>query len=282
VSAARITLGYLYPDIMSGYGERGNVETIVRRCEWRGVEVTLCELRPGDPVRPGELDLIMIGGASESRQRLVAADLWRVKGPGIRDAVARGAAVLASGRGFELFGRFCQPGSGPELHGIDVFDAWTIRPSRPQGDHYDTVSAARADRAIGELAVRWRGTLLAGFENHGGSTHLGPGARPLGRVIAGYGNNGDGTEGVIRGSAVGTNLRGPCLPANPALADFLIRAALSRRLGRPVDRAELRHLADELEHAAHRAAVRRARMSARRGRGTRVPAIGARARVPAR
>lgn len=254
-----LRLGCLYPEIMSTYGDRGNVETVLRRCEWRGIRVAVTELRLGDRVRPEELDLIMIGGGGESQQRLVASDLWKVKGAGIRDAVAQGAAALAVGGGYELFGRFCQAGEGAELRGVGVFDSWTIRKGAASGDQYRTLEDERADRAIGELVVRWEGTLLVGFENHSGGTYLGATARPLGQVLAGHGNNGDGTEGIILGGAIGTNLRGPCLPKNPALADYLIGAALRRRLGETV----LTPLEDGLEQAAHAVAVQRAR-SARR------------------
>ncbi len=255
----KLTVGYLYPDLMSTYGDRGNVDTIVRRCGWRNIAVGVTELRLGDVVRAGELDIIMIGGGGESQQRLVAADLYKVKGAGIRDAVAAGTAALAVGGGYELFGRFCQPETGAEFHGIEVFDSWTIRQCGVLGGHYGTISAARADRAIGELVVRWDGGLLVGFENHSGGTYLGPTARPLGQVLCGHGNNGDGSEGVILGAAVGTNLRGPCLPKNPALADFLIAAALAHRYGP----AELTPLADQLELTAHHAAVQRAWLAAR-------------------
>jgi CobQ-like glutamine amidotransferase family enzyme len=265
VTGMSLRLGCLYPEIMSTYGDRGNVETVLRRCEWRGIRVAVTELRLGDRVRPEELDLIMIGGGGESQQRLVASDLWKVKGAGIRDAVAQGAAALAVGGGYELFGRFCQAGEGAELRGVGVFDSWTIRKGAASGDQYRTLEDERADRAIGELVVRWEGTLLVGFENHSGGTYLGATARPLGQVLAGHGNNGDGTEGIILGGAIGTNLRGPCLPKNPALADYLIGAALRRRLGETV----LTPLEDGLEQAAHAVAVQRAR-SARRAERARL------------
>ncbi len=254
MAGMKITVGYLYPDIMATYGDRGNVETIVRRCEWRGIGADVTELRLGDPVDGASFDLIMIGGGGEAQQRLVAADLGRVKGAGIREAVAQGAAALAVGGGYELFGRFCQPEVGAELRGIELFDAWTIRQSAVLSNHYGSISEARADRAIGELVARWGDTYLVGFENHAGGTYLGPTAQPLGSVVTGHGNNGDGTEGVQLENAVGTYLRGPCLPKNPALADFLIGAALRRRYGA----AELAPLADGLELAAHAASIRRA------------------------
>ena len=271
----RITVGYLYPDIMSTYGDRGNVETVLRRCGWRDIDAEVCELRLGHPVRPGEVDLLLIGGGGEAQQRLIAADLYKVKGPGIREAVAHGAAALAVGGGYELFGRFCQPEQGAEFRGVEVFDAWTVRQSAILSNHYGTISEARADRVIGELVVRWGSTLLVGFENHSGGTYLGETARPLGQVISGHGNNGDGTEGVVAGSAIGTNLRGPCLPKNPALADFLISAALSRRY----PAVQLQPLADELEQAAREAAVERARQAAHSERGSFARTV-LRSRVP--
>jgi len=265
VTSVTIVLGYLYPDLMSTHGDRGNVETVRRRCGWRDIEVAITELRPDDRM-PADVDLIMIGGGGESRQRTVAADLYKVKGPAIRDAVAAGAAALAVGAGFELFGRFCQPEHGAEYPGIEIFDSWTIRQSAGPCPDYTATSAASADRHAGELIVRWGGSLLIGVENHSGGTYLGQAAVPLGRVLAGHGNNGDGTEGVIAGSAIGTNLRGPCLPKNPALADYLIGAAVARRH----PGAELAPLPDELEQAARDVAVQQARQAASRRQLTRL------------
>jgi CobQ-like glutamine amidotransferase family enzyme len=259
MTSKRITLGHLYPDLMSTYGDRGNVETIVHRCGWRGIAADVIELGLGDRIRADEMDLIVIGSGGEAQQAVIAYDLAMIKGPGIREAVQQGAAALAVGTGYELFGHFCQPGDGLELPGAGLFDAWTVRRHSALGGHYETPTEARADRAIGELLVRWGDALLAGFENHSGGTYLGPTAQPLGEVICGYGNCGDGREGVRLGNAVGTNLRGPCLPKNPLLADFLIRAALARRHGA----ADLLPLSDELEQAAHQAAVRRARRPVR-------------------
>ncbi len=251
----KITLGFLYPEVMSTYGDRGNVATVLRRCEWRGIEVDVRELRLGDRAAPAELDLIVIGSGGESQQRLIAADLYKAKGPGICEAVADGAAALAVGGGFELLGRYCQLGDGLELPGAGLFDAWTVRQRAILDNPSGTLTGARADRAIGDLVVRWQGRLLLGFENHSGSTFLGPAAAPLGKVVSGFGNNGNGTEGVQAGNAMGTHLRGPCLPKNPALADFLIGAALGRRHGN----VDLPPLADDVEFAAREVAMRRAR-----------------------
>lgn len=248
-----ITVGYLYPEIMSGYGDRGNLAAITRRCGWRGIAADVRELRLGDPVDPGEVDLFVIGDGGEFHQRLIATDLADVKGPGICEAVDDGAALLAVGAGYELLGRFYQPARGVELPGARLFDTWTIQQGADLTSASCTLTEARAGRAIGDLFVQWDAELLVGFENHSARTYLGPTARPLGRVVAGQGNNGDGGEGVRLGNAIGTYLRGPCLPRNPVLTDFLIRAALQRRYGE----AELAPLPDQLEHAARDAAVAR-------------------------
>lgn len=248
-----ITVGYLYPEIMSGYGDRGNLAAITRRCGWRGIAADVRELRLGDPVDPGEVDLFVIGNGGEFHQRLIATDLADVKGPGICEAVDDGAALLAVGAGYELLGRFYQPARGVELPGARLFDTWTIQQGADLTSASCTLAEARVGRAIGDLLVQWDAELLVGFENHSARTYLGPTARPLGQVVAGQGNNGDGGEGVRLGNAIGTYLRGPCLPRNPVLTDFLIRAALQRRYGE----AELAPLPDQLEHAARDAAVAR-------------------------
>jgi lipid II isoglutaminyl synthase (glutamine-hydrolysing) len=258
MATRKLVVGYLYPDIMSGYGDRGNVATIVRRCGWRGITAEVWELRLGDPVVADEVDLLVLGNGGEFHQRLVAADLADVKAPGICEAVAQGAALLAVGAGYELLGRFYQPSRGVELPGAGLFDTWTIQHGDDLATGPHSIAQARAGRAIGDLLVRWGDELLVGFENHSAKTYLGSTAQALGEVILGQGNNGDGAEGVRLGCAVGTYLRGPCLPRNPVLADFLIRGALQRRYRD----AELKALPDEFEHAAHDTALNRLRSGA--------------------
>lgn len=284
MATCRLTLGHLYPDIMSAYGDRGNIASIMRRCGWRGIVTEVHELRLGDPVHPDDVDIFIIGNGGESQQRLVARDLADVKGMAIREAVEQGAALLAVGAGYELLGRFYQPSRGVELPGVGLFDAWTVQHGAGLSAAARTITEVRADRAIGDLLVRWDGAgparrsespreeLLVGFENHSARTYLGPTAQALGRVVIGQGNNGDGREGVRLGGAVGTYMRGPCLPRNPALADFLIGTALWRRYGE----AGLEPLTDDLERAAHDTAVRRITAAARAGRRPGLRLVGTR------
>ena len=172
----------------------------------------------------------------------MAVDLLGTKAEALHQAVEQGVVLLAVCGGYQLLGRYYRPAAGEELAGVGIFDAWTVHPG------------PTAKRFIGNVVVRWQGRTLVGFENHGGRTYLGSSARPLAKVIAGFGNNGsDGSEGVLQGENVfGTYLHGSLLPKNPRFADHLISQALRRRYGE----VKLEPLDDALEERAHAEAVR--------------------------
>ncbi|MFQ6019508.1 MAG: type 1 glutamine amidotransferase, partial [Dehalococcoidia bacterium] len=181
-----LRLAHLYPKLMNIYGDRGNILCLARRCGDRGIGFQVDELELGDRLQPQHYDLVFIGGAQDSEQQRVAADLAAGKGEALREAVEGDVAVLAVCGGYQLLGRYYRPAAGEDLPGLGVFDAWTVHPG------------PEAQRFIGNVAVRWQGGTLVGFENHGGRTYLGEGARPLAQVIAGFGNNGaDGGEGAV-------------------------------------------------------------------------------------
>jgi hypothetical protein len=243
-------MAWLYPGLMNIYGDRGNVLCLQRRCEWRGIGVTLTSLDMGDPIKPDRHDLYFIGGGQDREQRVVASDLCETKGDGLREGVAAGAAVLAICGGYQLLGHEYRDADGTVLRGVGLLDLHT-EPARP-GEK----------RIIGNLVAQpcFPGSeglpSLVGFENHGGRTILGPSAQPLARVIVGGGNNGrDGLEGCVSGAIVGSYLHGSLLPKNPWLADRLIGAALRRA----APDLELAPLDDRLEEAACRAAIERAK-----------------------
>jgi len=232
----------LYPDQMNIYADRGNIVFLQRRCEWRGIGFSYAGAGPGDAIDPAAHDLFYIGGGQDRDQRMVAADMVATKRDALASAVDDGGAVLAVCGGYQLLGHSYQLDNGEKLPGLGLADLETIR---EPGKRLIGNVAIEAD--LGEAS-----RTIAGFENHGGRTYLGPGAQPLGRVIKGFGNNGrDGLEGVRRDNLIGTYLHGPLLPKNASLADHLIVLALKRRY-----RAlpELEPLDDALEHAAHRSA----------------------------
>lgn len=246
----QLALCYLYASGMNVYGDRGNVLTLVQRCRWRGIEVTVTERGVGERGPLDHFDIFVAGGGQDRDQVAVSQDLQGETGRQLREVVEQDAVVLAICGTYQLLGQYFRTGSGETLPGIGIFDAWTVAGSRRFiGDV--VIQARLADRTVE----------LVGFENHSGRTFLGPGCRPLGQVRIGAGNNGDdGSEGAVYRNAYGAYLHGPLLPKNPELADHLIELALRRRYGASV---VLPPLDDSMELAAKRAVIDRIH---RRGR----------------
>lgn len=211
---------HLYPDLLNLYGDRGNIMVLATRAKRRGFAVTVVEAELGDQIDPDLADLFFIGGGEDRQQRIASGDLVRLKRGPLMEAAGAGAVVLGVCGGYQLLGLYYRPAEGEDLPGLGLLDLRTEHPGPAAG------------RLIGNLVIQPGGhePLLVGFENHGGRTYLGSGTRPLGRVVSGFGNNGeDGLEGAVRERVYGTYLHGPLLPKNPAFADRLIREALSRR-----------------------------------------------------
>jgi len=238
----------LYPDLMNIYADRGNLLLLRRRMEWRGIGFELAGAGLGDAVDPDAHDLFYLGGGQDRDQALCASDLATVKREAIHAAAARGAVVFGVCGGHQLLGHGYELGS-ERLPGLGLVDLETVREEGP--------------RLIGNVAIEvdlGRGPeVLAGFENHGGRTRLGPDAAALGRVLKGHGNDGrsgaEGVRGGAHGTVIGTYLHGPLLPKNAWFADWLAAAAL----GLAPD--SLGPLDDAFEDAAHAAARRAAGLS---------------------
>jgi lipid II isoglutaminyl synthase (glutamine-hydrolysing) len=226
----------LYPELMNIYADRGNIAILRARCEWRGLGFEHASSSLGESFDPDAHDLFYIGGGQDRDQAAVAGDMAATKREALHRAADRGAVVLAVCGGYQLLGHSYELG-GEQLPGVGLVDLHTVREPGPRliGN-----CAIEADLGSGPQVI-------AGFENHGGRTYLGAGEHPLGRVLAGHGNNdSDGFEGVHRANVIGTYLHGPLLPKNVWLADRLIELALG---------IELQPLADDaLEDAAHSAA----------------------------
>jgi lipid II isoglutaminyl synthase (glutamine-hydrolysing) len=243
----RITVGHLYPDYLNIYSDRCNIAVLASRAAARGHELAVRAIGMRDSVAVGEIDLFYVGGGQDREQALVARDLVE-KAESLHEAVAGGAAFLAVCGGYQLLGRSYRDVAGDDLPGIGLLPL-------------ETVAGAR--RMIGDVLLdcAWAGETLAGFENHAGRTLLDDGAEPLGRVVSGFGNDGEsGYEGCRTGTVYGTYLHGPLLPRNPWFADRILADALVHA-GGPAD---LEPLPDRLEHEAHAVSAERAR--ARGGR----------------
>jgi CobQ-like glutamine amidotransferase family enzyme len=238
----------LYPDLMNIYADRGNLLLLEKRCAWRGIGFELTGAGLGDEVDPGAHDLFYLGGGQDRDQALCAQDLATVKRDALHAAADRGAVLFGVCGGYQLLGHGYAFGD-ERLPGLGLVDLETVREDGP--------------RLIGNVAIEvdlgartGSDPVLAGFENHGGRTRLGPGAVPLGRVLRGHGNDGatgfEGVRGGAHGTVLGTYLHGPLLPKNSWFADWLTATALG------LDPAALAPLDDALEDAAHAAARRAA------------------------
>jgi len=244
MSQAAIHAVHLYPTTMNTYGDRGNVITLTRRAEWRGIPLQWHEVELGQ-AEPPACDLLFVGGGQDRVQNAIGDDL-RARRGWLEEVAQGGAAVLAVCAGLQLFGRRYVAADGSEIAGLGLLDLETV---------------ARRDRFIGnvlaEAHVGGRSERLAGFENHGGRTYLGE-LEPLGRVIVGHGNNGqDGTEGARAGTVFATYLHGPVLPRNAWLADRLLaiaaeHAGLGAAAVRPLDDGRETAALDEAVATAQR------------------------------
>jgi CobQ-like glutamine amidotransferase family enzyme len=238
---AELRICALYPDVMNIYADRGNLLMLERRCAWRGIGFSLARAGFGDELDPDAHDLFYLGGGQDRDQRLCALDLVQTKREALQAAAQRGAVVLGVCGGFQLLGHRYTLGR-EDIPGLGLVDLETVRSDGP--------------RLIGDVAIEVElddgdTRVLAGFENHGGRTHLGAGEAPLGRVMKGHGNTGSsGAEGVRRDGVIGTYLHGPLLPKNAWFADWLIRRCTG------ID--ALAPLNDEIEEAAHASARRAA------------------------
>ena len=220
MSTETLRLVWVYPDLLSTYGDRGNLLILARRADLRGLPVESVEVRSDQPL-PVEGDIYLLGGGEDGPQALAAQRL--IADGGLGRAKERGAVIFAVCAGYQLLGSSFYA-KGAKCAGLDILDLYSDR---------------GATRAVGELAGPVDPALglppLTGFENHGGRTHLGPGVKPLANVRVGVGNDGR-TEGAYAGAVLGTYSHGPALARNPALADLLLAWATGADL-EPLDDA---------------------------------------------
>jgi lipid II isoglutaminyl synthase (glutamine-hydrolysing) len=248
-----VRICHLYPRLLSVAGDRGNLLALIQRCLWRGIQYSVTEADVGEVPDFAQADLILIHGGQDCEMTAAARDLAAKAGP-LREAVEADAVVLAVCAGYQLLGHYYNPSDGPPLQGLGMLDV---------------VTEGGPTRFIGHVALKCdlgsgNQHQLAGFENHSGRTYLGSGAKPLGQVLGGAGNNGeDGTEGARYREVYATYLHGPVLPKNAWLADHLLSRALAHRYQ---DFGALAPLTDQVEEQAQAAALRLARRPARRWR----------------
>ncbi len=295
-----LTIGWLYPELMSTYGDRGNVIVLQKRCEWRGINVDVLRITPDTKLEDlKKVNLIFGGGAQDREQEIVMKDLHGQKGEMLKQLIENNIPALFVCGSPQLMGNSYESAEGEIIKGLGIFDIETKHPGlnkprlignivaevcwenlqnkvimesekSPQpplikGEEEALSLLKRAKKGFplftkegsGEILGRGESDdkIIVGFENHGGRTYLGKNARPLAKVVKGYGNNGeDGTEGVVYKNAIGCYFHGPLLPKNPKLADYLISKALEVKYKGKI---KLEPLDDTLEEKAKNAILAR-------------------------
>lgn len=242
-----LNICHLYPDIMNLYGARGNITALVSRCRWRDIEAKVFPVSIGDPFDPDCYDLVFIGGGLGYEQEIVRDDLVSHKGEQLKPAIEEGLVFLAICGGYQLLGKYLVTYAGKKIEFLGALDFYTVEDrKRMTGNFVFECDFLKSQSFDG---------LVVGFENHRGKTYLGPSILPLGKVLKGYGNNGeDGFEGARYKNVFCSYSHGCLLPKNPALADYIIETALKRKYG---DGASLELIDDRLENAARNAALER-------------------------
>lgn len=237
----KISIAHLYPKLLNLYGDIGNIITLKKRCEWRGINVEFEEIGIGDKIK--EHDIYFIGGGQDKQQEEVADELYKQKNF-LTEERDRNAVFLGICGGYQLFGHYYQPHNKERLNGISLMDAYTVAGNK---------------RFIGNVTAETdflTPNTLVGFENHSGLTYIQGETKPLAKVIVGNGNNGqDKTEGGRYKNVFGTYLHGSFLPKNPHFADYMIELALEKRYG---EKIQLQKLDDSLELKTHKSLVGKA------------------------
>src|SRR3989344_6830102 len=243
----KLVIGWLYPSLMSTYGDRGNIICLQKRCEWRNISCIVKKLEQGfDKEQLASCDLLFMGGAQDREQKIVSTDLEKDKAKVLRDMIENGTPGLYICGAYQLLGTYYKEADGTIIQGLDILDLYTENPGENhkrlignivvnmKNSLGDLASPPRASGiASGDARPRWT---ITGFENHGGRTYLGNNVKPLGQVTVGFGNNGeDKTEGAIYKNSIGSYLHGPILPKNPHLADWFITKALEKKYKKTVN-----------------------------------------------
>lgn len=226
---------HLYPDVLNLYGDRGNVICMEKRLQWRGIDVITTGVAIGDALHAADHDLFFIGGGQDFEEEVLIPDLRSGKDQEIKAAIEDGKPFLAICGGYQMLGASYETCEGQKFDFVGALDLYTV---------------GAKERMIGDYAFTCDelDATIVGFENHSGKTYLGSSVKPMGKVLAGHGNNGeDGTEGVRYQNVFGTYAHGCLLPKNPKLADYLLTIALERKYGA----VQLEPLEDQFEHDAH-------------------------------
>ncbi len=230
-----LTIGWLYPELMNIYGDRGNIIALQKRCEWRGIKVNVKKLDVGFLQNDLKTcDILVMGGAQDKQQEAVSKDLSEKKNL-LKSIIEKGIPGLYICGAYQFLGKYYKLENGNIIKGLGIMDFYT----QSLGE--------KSKRLIGNMAFKsdLLNYVFLGFENHGGRTYLGKNIKPFGNIIKGFGNNGeDNLEGAMYKNSFATYSHGPILPKNPKFTDYLIETALNKKYNKKI---MLQKLDDSIE-----------------------------------
>ncbi len=242
-----LNICHLYPDLLNLYGDRGNIIALKKRCEWREINVNIFNISLSDDFMSENYDIVFLGGGQDFEQEIIQDDILNKKADEIKNAVENNKVFLCICGGYQMLGKYYKTWDGKEIEFLGVLDLWTI---------------GSRNRMIGNFVFECEfldctneNNKIVGFENHSGKTYLGDSIKPLGKILKGYGNNGeDGYEGAIYKNVYCSYSHGSLLPKNPLLTDHLIAIALKQKYNEDI---RLETLNDEFELLAHNKMIKR-------------------------
>ncbi len=242
-----LNICHLYPDLLNLYGDRGNIIAISKRSQWRGIRTTISNISMGDEFDAENYDIIFLGGGQDYEQEIIQDDVLNQKGNEIKNAIQNDKIFLAICGGYQLLGNYYKTWDGKEIEFLKALDLWTVGgKERMIGNFCFECDFLKTESYDGKIV---------GFENHSGKTYLGPLVSPLGKLVKGYGNNGeDGFEGATYKNVICSYSHGSLLPKNPVLSDHIITLALKQKYK---DFVSLQKLNDEFEELAHNTMLQR-------------------------
>ncbi|MFU0825305.1 type 1 glutamine amidotransferase [Clostridium sp.] len=214
-----LNICHMYPDLLNVYGDIGNILILKYRAENRGIKTNVFNISINDKFNPEKYDIVFFGGGQDYEQSIVSSDLKKTKGSDIIDYIENNKVFLSICGGYQLLGKYYVTPYGEKIEGLNALDIYT-KPGEK--------------RFIGNTVIYNKdfNETYVGFENHSGKTYIGS-LKPLGKVLAGYGNNGeDGYEGCIYKNTFCTYFHGSLLSKNPELADRLLSLALEHKYGK--------------------------------------------------
>jgi len=218
----KLYIGWFYPQLMSTYGDRGNIYALIYWAKILGIDLRVVKISLNDPrEKILKMDILFMGGAQDKQQEIVNQDLKNNKGPYLKKAIEDGVPGLFVCGAYQFLGKYYKAADGTKIEGLSIFDLYTENPGN------------KFPRLIGDIGIKTKiasKEIVVGFENHGGRTYLADKNLAFGQVVFGFGNNSiDKTEGIFYKNTIGSYLHGPILPKNPKIACFLLKKAIERK-----------------------------------------------------